>query len=247
MAWLISRLPMEQEKDKQTVPSWSGYQSLCIEMSPESEIGYLPIIEKSPTTYDTVFTVLQTAQQIAQELQQDKVIITFDQAIYCKALDLVWKHAEIFDNIFLRLGPFHMKMNFMSIIGKRYGSAGLRDLFIESDILAEGSVDAVLSAKHYNRGLRVFKLALEIFFRLHWDGFKKWLVEEKKTSVDDILTLAASVKANCTKDTICLLQGSHDLVKMQSSYAVFGLRLISSFDQSLWSAHCGVPPSLSGI
>ena len=51
---------------------------------------------------------------------------------------------ERLERILLHLGAFHIIINFMAIIGRRFGSAGLRDVLIEADILETGSVDATL-------------------------------------------------------------------------------------------------------
>ena len=39
---------------------------------------------------------------------------------------------------------FHLICSFQGIIGKRFRDAGLRDLAIESEVIAEGSVDSVI-------------------------------------------------------------------------------------------------------
>ena len=76
--------------------------------------------------------------------------------------------------IVLRLGAFHIIINFMAIIGHRFGSAGLRDVLIESDILATGSVDATPDGHHYNRGVRAHKLVAEGIGRLRWAMLLQW-------------------------------------------------------------------------
>ena len=40
----------------------------------------------------------------------------------------------------LRMGYFHTVMNFLSITGKCFQDAGLRELAVESGVTAEGSV-----------------------------------------------------------------------------------------------------------
>ena len=40
-----------------------------------------------------------------------------------------------------------------------FGSAGLRDLAVESGVIAEGSIDKLLERKQYNRAVRLHKLA----------------------------------------------------------------------------------------
>ncbi len=51
------------------------------------------------------------------------------------------------------MGAFHVVLNFFAVVGNRFGSAGLRDILIEVNVLASVSVDAVLEGRHYNRGL----------------------------------------------------------------------------------------------
>ena len=56
---------------------------------------------------------------------------------------------------------FHTICNFLGIIGKRLLDAGLRDLAVESEVIAEGSVDRVLNGQQYNRGVRLHKLCMK--------------------------------------------------------------------------------------
>ena len=95
--------------------------------------------------------------QITDQLHDDKppVIIVFDQAAYAKAMEICSSPLGVdLERVVLRMGAFHVILNFLAVVGRRFGSAGLRDVLIESDILASGSVDAVLEGRHYNRGLR---------------------------------------------------------------------------------------------
>jgi len=43
---------------------------------------------------------------------------------------------------------FHTICNALSIIGKRFRDAGLKDTFIEAGIVAEGSISGVSDGKH---------------------------------------------------------------------------------------------------
>ena len=85
---------------------------------------------------------------------------------------------------------------FMAVIYKGFKDAGLRDLVIQSDLLAEGSVDQAFSGKMYSRGFRVYKLTYEVLFSLFLDameGFHKddcWnssFIEDGKTRVEEDL------------------------------------------------------------
>ncbi|KAK2561654.1 hypothetical protein P5673_015006 [Acropora cervicornis] len=59
----------------------------------------------------------------------------------------------------------------MSIIGKRFEDTALKDLCIESGVIAEGSILNVLTGKMCNRGLRVHKCMYDALMRLAWKQF----------------------------------------------------------------------------
>ena len=40
-------------------------------------------------------------------------------------------------------------MMLLAIIGKQNGHAGLQDILVETEIVSAGSVDGILSSKHY--------------------------------------------------------------------------------------------------
>lgn len=42
------------------------------------------------------------------------------------------------------MGIFHTLMMFLGNIGKRFGDAGLKDILVQSGVLAEGSADKAL-------------------------------------------------------------------------------------------------------
>ena len=73
-----------------------------------------------------------------------EIVVVMNQALYAKACEVAWKHKDLYAEVVLRLGTFHRIFNLLSIIGKRFQDAGLRDICIESGIIAEGSVSDVL-------------------------------------------------------------------------------------------------------
>ena len=69
------------------------------------------------------------------------MVIVMDQAIMQKAINISWKHQELFQDLVLRLGTFHTIEVLLVVIGQRFGAAGSRDTAIESKVIAEGSVE----------------------------------------------------------------------------------------------------------
>jgi len=76
--------------------------------------------------------------------------------------------------IVLRLGTLHTLCTLISIIGKRFQDAVLRDLCIESGVVTEGSVSPLMEGRSYNRAVRFHKLSYEAFRRVAWAGFPPW-------------------------------------------------------------------------
>ena len=93
--------------------------------------------------------LLKQALQIIEKLYLNEITCTFDQALYAKATEIVWKNVDTFKPLVLRMGVFHTICNMLSIIGKRFKDAGLKDLAVESGVIAEGSIIGVLEGCRY--------------------------------------------------------------------------------------------------
>lgn len=81
-----------------------------------------------------------------------------------KAKQLQFKFADEFKNTVVRMGGFHIALNYLSLLGKRFANSGLEDLLIESGVYAAGTTSALMLRKLYNRGIRAHKLCMEAFF-----------------------------------------------------------------------------------
>lgn len=101
-------------------------------------------------TMDTVWLLLRLQSNVFQDNQQlqpsrqnipgwDRVgqdisVITFDLLIYMKAKEVQWKLHDEFDNTTVRMGGFHIALNYLPLLGKKYSNSGLEDLLIESGV-----------------------------------------------------------------------------------------------------------------
>ncbi len=157
VVWSLLR---QHDSTNQTVSSWTGLNIKTRSNVPVSadRIGYLPTINAPATQLSTVFEILNQANQIKEALHLPSIVFVFDQALYAKACEVVWKHPHAFKDVVLRMGTFHTICNFMSIIGKRFADSGLKDVAVESGIIAEGSVSGILEGRKYNRALRMHKI-----------------------------------------------------------------------------------------
>lgn len=193
LLWILVRLTNTSE---QCVSSWTGFNIVTHDNSPikKDTIGYLPTINAPATQLSTVNEILSNVLKIKKALDIEEIVCVFDQALYAKASEITWKHTDMYKQVVLRMGTFHTLCNLISIIGKRFSAAGLRDIAIESGIIAEGSVSSVLEGRQYNRGVRLYKLMYEALLRLAWRGFSGWLEEYHPDDLKQVEEALNSVK-----------------------------------------------------
>ena len=176
-----------------SVPSWTGFNILTHDHKDvkKDTVAYLPTINAPATDLSTVNEILSQTMKIKSELNLDAIVCVFDQALYAKASEIIWKNSDMMKSIVIRMGVFHTILNLLGIIGKRFGDAGLRDVAVESGLIAEGSINSVLDGRSYNRGVRLCKLVFEAFMRLIWtDFFSK---EQYSHHLTQVKTVSQSV------------------------------------------------------
>ncbi len=90
-------------------------------------------------------TFIVRCQQIAEKLENPYTVITLDQDLYFRAMELVRHNREQFRNVILRLGGFHAAMVHMAVIGQHFADSGLKDLWVESGLFTEVTCSKILS------------------------------------------------------------------------------------------------------
>ena len=81
-----------------------------------------------------------------------------------KAYPLIWSEPERYDKHIILIGSFHLIGAYFKMIGKKLRGSGFSDVLIEAGLIASGSLEGVLTGKHYERALhchKVIKEALE--------------------------------------------------------------------------------------
>ena len=70
--------------DEHVIPGWTGFNAIMCEdvIPPVSRIGYLPVIDASPTEFATIHTILKRCTEIADRLQLQYATLVFNEAIY---------------------------------------------------------------------------------------------------------------------------------------------------------------------
>ena len=166
-AWAILRLCPQKlfkvdisPKDlAQEVPGWSGFHATISKTLPFSTtIGYCPMINATSVEFSTIYTVMKKAQAMMATLGQAKSVITFDLAIYAKAKEIQWKRPDEFSDTIIRMGGFHIALNFLALLGKKYENSGLQDLLVESGICGSNTATSLLAGTDFD------------FYHFIWNG-----------------------------------------------------------------------------
>ena len=124
---LIKMVP----SDTNVLPGWTGFNTLLHKGNiPEiSRVGYLPVIDASPTEYSTINAILQRSEAITNKLQLKYATLVFDEAVYAKVQHVRWKNDVFYNRFVVRLGEFHTIMTFLSAISRLYEDGGLKVSF----------------------------------------------------------------------------------------------------------------------
>jgi len=136
LAWMLLRLcpstlflSNNRPALDKSVPGWGGFHSLNFPKVPVStRIGYCPMLNESANEFSTIYTVMKMAHEMARCLQENDSVITFDLAIYMKAKQLQFKFADEFKNTVVRMGGFHIALNFLSLLGKRFANSDFKKI-----------------------------------------------------------------------------------------------------------------------
>ena len=162
MAFLINR-----QDDTDTKKGWTYFNQIYKDCNHEmSSIGYMPVIQDTAGEIITLNTVALRCKHVATTLGQKHVVLTVDEALFPKLMELKWTNALLEDTLIVRLGGLHISLNFLKVIGQHMQSSGLQELWTEDNILGPRAAEQVMVGKHYARGMRVHKLTLQALWRI---------------------------------------------------------------------------------
>ena len=94
-------------------PLWLGRDSKHFQESkPMQKIWYLSPINESPTSDAVVAETLATAQKVAEECGKRTISVNYDLAIAKKAMQIQSSEEPKYNNVFVNLDEFHIKLAF---------------------------------------------------------------------------------------------------------------------------------------
>ena len=196
-------------QDSETRPSWTVFNQSISSSEPEqTAAGYLPIILAPAYELDTLNTVVKRCMAISSHFGQEHTVLIVDQALFCKLMELKWAVPEYQNKLIPRLGGLHVAMNFLKTTGDHMDSSGLAEVWVESGLLGQGTLERVLVGKAYNKAMRAHKLTLQVLWRLLMPTLLSFVAETDKECHDEVYSMAADDNPEQIPALIsCLKQG----------------------------------------
>ena len=157
--WLFCR-NVGSVMETQIVPPLTGWLSKTSTQSNAmcSTVEYMAQINFSINENASVQHKLETSKEASLKVGQKYTFVTFDIAVAKRVYSIVWQNPERFGNVIVRMGIFNTICSLFGALGSKMKGSKLSEILIESGVCASGSLEKVVSGKHFNRVLRIHKL-----------------------------------------------------------------------------------------
>lgn len=170
---------MHRQADMGIKSGWTNFNQKISENDQEiTSVGYMPIVQAPAHELDTLNTVVQRCKHVATALGQNYIVLTVDEALFGKLLELKWTKEEYSGCLVVRLGGLHTSLNFLKVIGQHMQSSGLLDVWVESQALGPRTAEQVLAGKSYARGMRAHKLTVQALWRILMPQLQQFIQQE---------------------------------------------------------------------
>ena len=172
---------------------WTEFnQSLSQNEQELTTIGYMPILQAPAHEFDTLNTVVKRCMHISAVLGQQHTVITVDQALFCKLVELKWAIPEYQEKLVIQLGGLHISMCFLKAIGNHMNGSGLVETWVESGLLGPNATEHVMNGKAYKRAVRAHKITLQSLWQLLMPSLLEFCQKSHPDLFQEISALACS-------------------------------------------------------
>ena len=129
-------------------------------------------------------------------MDQQHIVLTVDEALYLKLVELKWLVEEYRDMLIPCLSGLHISMNYLGVIGRHVSHSGLNELWVECDILGANDAQNVMGGKGYARAIMIHKLTLQAVWQLLLPRLNAFLRGIDLTLRADLLDLSTVIDAD---------------------------------------------------
>ena len=154
----------------------------------------MPQINESPTSTAVVAEALNRVQRIASEYAKDLITLASNLAITKIDLKMQATQSQKYDNVFVNLGVFHIKMVFFSAIRSYNAKVGGPHLLKQSRVLEKESLKEFITGKSYSRCQRIHHVLTAAMGILHSRKFDSRFKTESFSFINGKLKLIKKEK-----------------------------------------------------
>ena len=177
MAFMMYRQNTDRSKD--ILSDWTEFNKYTHkdDTKPASIVGMMPLLNQKADEHETIYTIGERQRHISEVLGQEHTWQTTDQAIHLPSQEVKWTYDEEWKNLHYRMGGLHNLMVFMATIGNHTEGSELYDIWIQSGIITEGSLDKILKGKDFKGGMFLHKITLQTLWRKLMPQFMEYAAE----------------------------------------------------------------------
>ena len=112
--------------------AWSQVNQENSKVGPiQTAIAFMSLILTSAYEMDTLNTVIQMCKHVVNALWQKYVVLTVDEAFFCKLMELKWANQQYTEFFILHLGCLHSTMDFLKANDQLLQPTGLQEVWTD--------------------------------------------------------------------------------------------------------------------
>lgn len=179
--------------------------------SKKTSMTYLPPIPTPITEYDTIIQMFKVSRELAKQSNMSYTHITLDAGAAIKAFHVIWNRPSFWSDIIIHLGDFHAMMAFFAVIGRIISNSGFEEVLFQAGHCNSGSINGVITGKHYNRCWLVHESFSEALERL-------FLIRFLTTIPDTVVTFAQSSSSSAMIQEILADENASSYIQSYETY-----------------------------
>ena len=119
-------------------------------------------------------------------------VLTVDQALYYKLVELKWAITEYQKKLVVQLGGLQLSMCFQKVIGNHMEGSGFIEACVESGLLGPNATEHVMNGKAYRRAMHALKITLQSLWQLLMPLLLEFCQKSFPVLIQEISDLACS-------------------------------------------------------
>ena len=153
--------------------TFSGFYSKQLSSKCNYSISQLlPLIPDSVNSPATVRHCTTIIKAITEKLNPGQIpVITADQPVYALGKQVQWTYPDEIGNVMWMMGPLHIEMLFLNIIGDWLNGSGWIEVYEKSTVSTAGKIESFLSGKHVKRSRYAHQVTLATLLHLAWKAY----------------------------------------------------------------------------